>query len=65
MFVLYSTDCPKCIVLKEKMLGKKIDFLECNDTEEMRELGITMVPVLKVNDKYLNFKEANSYINGL
>jgi hypothetical protein len=51
------------MVLKEKLYAKHIDFVECNDIEEMKELGMTVVPVLKVNDEYLDFKAANQYIN--
>lgn len=63
MVVLYSTNCPKCMVLKEKLYAKQINFEECNDVEEMQKLGMTVVPVLKVNDEYLDFKAANNYIN--
>ena len=63
MITLYSTNCPKCMVLKEKLYAKHIEFTECNDTEIMKELGMTEVPVLKVNDEYLDFKAANTYIN--
>jgi glutaredoxin-related protein len=63
MVTLYSTNCPKCMVLKEKLYAKHIEFTECNDTEIMKELGMTVVPVLKVNDEYLDFKAANTYIN--
>ena len=51
------------MVLKEKLYAKHINFEECNDIEEMQKLGMTVVPVLKVNDKYLDFKAANNYIN--
>ena len=60
MITLYSTNCPKCMVLKEKLYAKHIEFTE---TEIMKELGMTVVPVLKVNDEYLDFKAANTYIN--
>ena len=63
MITLYSTNCLKCMVLKEKLYAKHIEFTECNDTEIMKELGMTVVPVLKVNDEYLDFKAANTYIN--
>lgn len=63
MVILYSTDCPRCKVLKEKLQAKNISFEECNDIEEMQRLGMTTVPFLKVEDKYLDFKEANNYIN--
>lgn len=63
MIVLYSTGCPKCEILKEKLKNKKIAFTECNNINEMGKLGITTVPVLKINNEYLDFKTANDYIN--
>ena len=63
MIILYSTNCPKCEILKEKLKKKKVEFEECHDIKEMEKLGITVVPVLKVNNEYLDFKKANDYIN--
>lgn len=61
---IYTMDgCPKCMILKEKLYSKHLSFTECKNIEEMKELGIATVPVLKVNDKYLDFKDANNYIN--
>lgn len=51
------------MILKEKLYSKHLSFTECKNIEEMEELGIATVPVLKVNDKYLDFKDANNYIN--
>ena len=63
MIILYSTNCPRCEILKEKLQKKNIKFEECNNIEEMVKLGISTVPILKVDNKYFNFKEANNYIN--
>lgn len=61
--VLYSTGCPKCIILKKKLAEKDIQYVENNDVEKMTSLGIDYVPVLCVNGKMLQFKEANDWIN--
>ena len=61
--VLYSTGCPRCIVLKKKLIQKNISYEECNDTNEMIKLGIEQVPVLSINGQLLNFMDANSWIN--
>ncbi len=63
MIVLYSTDCPKCKVLKKKLEEKGIAYQENNSVEEMLSLGINQVPVLKVNGELLNFSAANTWIN--
>lgn len=63
--VLYSTHCPKCKVLETKLRQKNIDYTELNDVSELIEKGFKSAPVLKVNDKYLEFGDANKYINSL
>lgn len=62
--LLFSTGCPKCNVLIKKLNLMDIDYdIESNDMSEMLNLGFTEVPVLKVDDKYMTFKEANNWIN--
>lgn len=61
--VFYTTGCPKCGVLKKKLDAKGIEYEENNSVMEMLNLGITQVPVLKVEDKLLEFSEANNWIN--
>lgn len=64
--ILFSTEsCPRCKILRDKMAAKNIDFEECHDEDYMVQLGIDMVPILKVEDKMLGFGEANIYINNL
>lgn len=61
--ILYSTSCPKCIVLERKLEENNIEFDICSDTDVMLNLGFDQVPVLKVDGKYLEFKEAVDWIN--
>lgn len=63
MIVLFSTGCPRCSVLKKKLEQKGIAYQENNSAEEMLALGITQVPVLKVEDDLLEFADANNWIN--
>ena len=60
---LYSTNCPRCNVLKAKLDEKKIPYKICSDTDEMSKLGIEYLPMLEVNGELLNFKEALNYVN--
>lgn len=63
---IYTTPtCDRCKVLKKKMAAKGIEFTEVQDAEVMKEKGISFVPVLEVEDKLLEFGEANSFINSL
>lgn len=61
--ILYSTGCPRCNVLKQKMNSKGISFTEDSDIDKMLSMNITQVPVLEVDGKRMEFTEANSWIN--
>lgn len=61
--VLYSTGCPKCKILEQKLNMKNIPYEKTDDVSELIELGFMSAPVLKVDDKYLEFKAANEWIN--
>lgn len=63
--ILYSTGCPKCNVLKKKLDKAKVDYSVVSDKEAILKTGFTTVPVLQVDDKFLEFKEANEYLNTL
>lgn len=63
--VLYSTNCPKCKILKEKLDSKHIEYEINSDIDKMISLGFTHVPILEVSGKYLNFAEAMKYIGGI
>lgn len=63
MIILYSTGCPKCRVLKQKLDSKSIQYTEESSVDVMLSLGIMQVPVLSVDDKLLSFAEANEWVN--
>lgn len=60
---LYSTHCPKCIVLEKKLQQKNISFEEINDVEIMTKKGFMQAPMLEVNGEVMDFKQANDWIN--
>ena len=63
--VLYSTHCPRCNVLEKKLQQKEVDYDEVNDTSIMEQKGYLSVPVLEVDGKSMDFKEAVDWINTL
>lgn len=63
MITLYSTGCPKCKVLKKKLDEKGIEYMVNSSVEEMMTLGITQVPVLCIDGKLLQFKQAVDWVN--
>lgn len=63
MITLFSTKCPKCLVLEAKLNQKQIEYEEINDVDEIIKLGYKSAPLLKVDDKIMLFKEALDWVN--
>lgn len=63
--VLYTTHCPKCKVLEQKLAQKGVSYDICEDRETMEVLGFETVPMLDIGDKVLDFGEAVRYLNNL
>lgn len=62
MIKLYTTHCPKCKVIEKKLAQKGIEYTEVTDKDEMINRGFKSAPVLEVDDKILNFGDANRWI---
>ena len=63
--VLFSSGCPKCKVLKQKLDDKKIKYEVSEDFDELMQRNLQTVPVLKVNGEYYQFSEAVRMVNEL
>lgn len=63
--IIYSSNCPKCIVLKKKLEQKNITFTECNDFQKLLDANIKTLPVLEVDNKLLTFNDAVNYVDNL
>jgi len=62
--IIYTTPtCPRCKVLKKKMRDKNIEFTESQDVDKVMEMGYLAVPILEVDGKCLEMKDANDWIN--
>lgn len=61
--ILYTTHCPKCMVLEKKLKSKNIEYVENTDTNLMIEKGFQTTPMLEVDDSVMDFKTANTWIN--
>lgn len=63
--IVYTSNppCPKCKVLKKKFDDAGIEYDVFDNVEEMIDMGIENVPMIKVGDSELmNFKEAVDWI---
>lgn len=63
--IFYSTHCPKCMVLEKKLQQKNISYDEINDIKTIRKTGYLTVPLLEVNGKIMDFKEAVDWVNSI
>ncbi len=61
--ILYSNNCPRCKILKKKLDDNKINYEVVDNVDIMIDKGLSIVPVLEVNNKILNFKEAVEWVN--
>ena len=61
--VLYSTHCPKCLVLEKKLKQKGICFEEVYNIDVMRAKGFLSAPMLEVDEVIMDFATANKWIN--
>ena len=60
--VLYSTGCPKCVVLKKKLDMSKIKYEICDDVDVMEQKGFMSAPILEVDDVAMDFGLAVKWI---
>ena len=56
--ILYTTHCPRCEILSEKLNEAGVQYETKEDPEEMLKLGFMSAPVLKVDDEIYSFREA-------
>ena len=61
--ILYSTGCPKCNVLIQKLNTAGVEYTISQDVDELIARGFNSVPVLQVGDDFLTFAEANTWVN--
>ncbi len=61
--ILYSTNCPKCIILEKKLSAANIGYVVVDDADVMIEKGFTSAPMLDVDGKVMGFKNAVDWVN--
>lgn len=62
MITMYSTGCPNCRVLKMRLDKYHVEYRLCEDIEEMQKRGITTLPALDVDGRFMNFLESIQYL---
>lgn len=61
--VLYTTGCPKCKILKEKLTTKNIAFETCEDMDVLVSKGFMTVPMLEVDGEMFDFMKAVKWVS--
>lgn len=62
---LYSTGCPKCVILETKMKQKNIEYDIETNVDLMVEKGFQSLPMLEVNGEIMDFGAAVKWVNGV
>lgn len=60
--ILYSNNCPKCKILKDRLDQKGLSYSICSDEELMISKGFRSMPILEVDGNVYMYFEAIKYI---
>lgn len=63
--ILYTTHCPRCKILADKLNEKHVTYEEFTDKQKMLEMGMDMMPVLQIGNAQYGFKEAMKLVGGM
>lgn len=61
--VVYSTGCPKCKIIENKLNLKNIRYKIVDDIDVIKSKGYMSVPVVEYKGNVYQFPEANALIN--
>lgn len=64
MVKLYSTNCPRCMVLEKKLEKANVGYekIEVKDPTELIEAGFKSAPILEVDGNKMNYTDAIEWI---
>lgn len=64
MITVYTQEfCPKCKVLKQKLDGKHIEYVECGDRDVLISKGVEFTPMLEIDGEMMGYAEAIKWVN--
>ena len=59
----YTTHCPKCKILEEKLNAKRVKYTMITDEKIMIDKGFKSAPNLEVDGKIMNYLESIKFLN--
>ena len=60
---LYTTHCPKCKILEERLNEKKVKYEVIDNIEELQKMNFKSVPNLEIDGKIYNYLDSIRYLN--
>ena len=63
--ILYSTGCPLCKTLEQRMNKSGVSYTKITDEEEIMAQGFQSVPILYAKGKNMMFSEAMAFIDAI
>ena len=63
--VLYTTNCPQCMMLEGALKNKGVSFETVYGEEEILKRGYQSAPILECNGKTMSFAEAVRWVNAI
>lgn len=63
--ILYSTHCPRCLVLEEKLEDADVKFSIVEDENAIKDKGFLSAPILEVDGECMDFSKAVKWVNSL
>lgn len=62
MVQFYTIDCPACNILEQRLNNANIAYEKINDVNIIQKEGIFQLPVLKVDNELLSYKQALDWV---
>lgn len=62
--IFTDENCPRCKILKQRLKDNNLNY-DIGDIQEIVEKGYSTIPILKVNDRYLQFGESIEWIKSI
>ena len=63
--IFYTSNCPKCKILKAKLDEKNIEYDIFDNIDGMIKKGFTSMPMLEIDGEVKNFLESINWIKGI
>lgn len=60
--ILYTTNCPKCLILEKKLKLKGLNYEKITNLDIMLQKGFMSAPMLEIDGVVMDFKESVNFL---